>query len=758
MKNTRGCIKPLALIVFLLGVLAFILVCAVVLVSYRKQTQARVEFTPPTVIVSEPTSGASVFAGSYITVTSTATGMKPIISVELWMDGELKETQNSERPEGILPFYADFGLLVPSDGPHMLFVRAVNSVGVIGQSPPVSLVGELKPAEAFLAVPLQAGETLDGIAAAYGIEPEILHELNQELGNPPAAGAVVKVPAPPETGLEPGTTQPPPVPAGSVAVQIPDVPMMQIASDRSTGILPTGPFIPEPFAADTAPPAAPTNLQVEVNGCKVIMRWSDNAKDEESYYIYMVSVTFHGFAIPFSYLKPSPSTGPTWFEFQAPSTGAFSLWVEAANSYGSQPSNIAWIALAPGCPITTARLLEFTLQDMSVAGNYDKAYCYVSVEGSAERRLPVWETEFIAIQGGKGIFQGKSFYTTNTFPIPDDDSVDTSGECWGWSGDTLNKLGTFSSKFPKETWDGNRQTMDGTGGSFQFGVSIKGVVENYPLVVIEATDPTLPIPYAVSENPAPSDPSIQSMYPPARTLRWKWDGDPKEADYFAIFLNGKLIFSPRISDRETIVQLPGECGKPVRWQVAVRAGSTISNLSAPVQYDLPPCQIYLRVRFDYINFSWTDDGYPGDTCDTLETYFQISVRDVTRSFWNTDFSIPLKCGSHDFSDMTTSGPYKQIYGLEPNVITIPLAYGEDVSAFWIKARFWDSDTGSDDLYASFAEHPMSAYIPQMGARWPKCYDSYGTGYFISDEAKSDLGFTYAVYPNICRDIPPETGF
>jgi hypothetical protein len=202
----------------------------------------------------------------------------------------------------------------------------------------------------------------------------------------------------------------------------------------------------------------------------------------------------------------------------------------------------------------------------------------------------------------------------------------------------------------------------------------------------------------------------------------------------------------------------------------------ISTLSAPFAYDLPACHAYLRVRFDGINFWRTDDGAPGDMCDTLDTYFNISVRDVTRAFWNTNFNIPLKCNWHTFKDMT-GGPYPKIYGPEPYMITIPLSPGEDPGAIWIKARFWDSDPtwNPDDLYATFAEHPLGAYVPKMGEKWAMseawkdtdeptgysesdCYARRTTGKSVSDEASSFLTFSYSVYPNNCRDKPPAEGF
>lgn len=181
------------------------------------------------------------------------------------------------------------------------------------------------------------------------------------------------------------------------------------------------------------------------------------------------------------------------------------------------------------------------------------------------------------------------------------------------------------------------------------------------------------------------------------------------------------------------------------------------------------------MRFDSITLWRTDDGWPGDKCNTLDTCFEISVRDVTRSFWDTNFFIPEDCHGRKFKDMT-GGPYPGIYGPEPYVITLPLSPGENPSAIWIKARFWDSDPtwNPDDLYATFAEQPLGAYVPKIGEKWAMsetwkdtgeytgysdydCSTQMTSGKSITDEATSSLNFSYSIYPNNCRDKPPAEG-
>jgi len=760
-KHRGGCVKAGVALAIVLGALGVIAAGAYVLAGYR-QRQIRAQYAPPAVLVTDPAAGAEVPAGSHLVVSSTAVGMRPIVRVELWMDGELQEAQESDRPEGLFPFYADFDLLITSEGPHQLFVRAVDTADVVGQSAMVSVAGVLKPAEIFQAIAVQEGDTLDGIAAANGIGPGVLDQLNPGLGSPLAPGSVVKVPAPSDAQPEAQPPETPPVPAGGTQIQIPDVAMMQIASDRSTGLTSIGTFIPEPFVGNISPPATPTGLQAEVKGCKIAVRWNDNADDEENYYIYMVPVTFHGFALPAANLKPSPGTGPAWFELQPTTSGTFGISVDVANSYGSRSSATVWVYVEyqPGCPVTAATSLDIKVLDLSAAADLEKAYCYLSLENSTEQRTPS-VGDFVTLQGGKS--QASYYLGLYSIPLPKDSQLDVSGECWGWSADQLRLLGTFAASFAPETWLGDRQAIKRE--ALEIGISIQpSLTWGSEAQGSVSIDPTLPVPYALREDPPPAE--YQGEIPAKVTLRWKWDGDPTKIDSFEIYLNG-LPYQygvPHFKEQERMVSLRAECGQMVRWQVAVRTGSARSSLSSPLDHVLPPCQAYLRVRFDEIRFEKTDDGWPGDTCDTLDAYFQLSVRDVTRSFWNTNFVIPLKCYLYQFADIT-GGPHKAIYGAEPYVITIPLSPGEDPSALWIKARFWDSDSWNpDDLVATFAEHPMNAYVPRSGERWNSgsatayCTRRYNTGYSVTEEAKSTLSFTYTVYPNECRDIPPAEGF
>ncbi len=768
MKIRSGCLKIGTVFALLACALVLVAAGASVAINYAsdRQAQLRQQYSPPSVRVTDPSPGTSASAGSHIVVSATAMGVRPITAIAILLDGQVMEWQKSEKPEGVSPFYANFDLVVPAAGPYVILVRAADTLGLMGQSAQINLVAEPKPATGFMAVQVEQGETMERIAAGNGVPAETLQQLNQGVGDAPSAGTTIKVPAPPD---EAGPAQPPvqpAAPAGSTPIQIPNVPMMQIASERGIGPFSLGPFIPEPLAGKVGPPAAPTDLKVEVKGCDVTLRWQDNSENEEGYYVYLVPAIFHGFETPAAILKPSPNTGPTWYEFKPSVGGALSFWVEGWNSYGSQPSNVVWayVPYVAGCPATAVSKLTITVLDLTVTGNFDKAYCYVSFEKAPEQRVPY--EEFIALQGGKSQASDIASYGID---VPKDRILDLTGDCFGWSGSVFGHIGSFQAALNPDTWNGQRQTV--TGSDLEIGMSITPY-QGTEASQYGSTDPTLPVPYGVFFEVPPPGQGGYTYHPPFGTLNWQWAGDPKLIDGFDIFVNGKPYRSEKPESRQLSAQAPNECGEPPRWQVAARSGTVTSNLSEPFVYGMPKCQTVLRVRFEEINLEKTDDGWPGDYCDTLEAYFKIWVRDSTRSFWNSNFFKPVKCGTYTFKALA-GDTYTKLYAPEPNSITIPVYPGEDLSAIWFGAKFWDSDTGnSDDLFASFSEHPLGAYVPELGQRWTcsgsslgcssgadwECAIHRGTGNFISDEATSSITFTYSVYPNNCKDIPPETGF
>jgi hypothetical protein len=653
-------------VIVILGVVAYFL-------YLRRQDQARAEFEPPQVLMTEPVSGTSAPFGTELAVSATAFSHRPIVRAELWVDGELKEAKNSQRLEGVSPFYAMFSLLIPSEGAHMLFVRAVDAAGIIGQSLPVGVIGKPRASAvpAFRNVHVRAGETLADVAKTYGTDTTTLQDLNPHLSSQqpaanPAADMVLRVPIPPQPAA--------PAAPGSAPVPIPNTPPLKVIEPP-----PLGGGLQLGFLI-VNPPAAPSGLQAQVKDCKVRLLWNDNATNEDHYEVWMAGLNMPPRVIA---KLAAAAGGPAWFEFPAPQPGSFSFWVEAVNFFGRQPSNIAWVLVDPKCPTTLATHLQVEALDMTVGGNYDRVYCYVSFEGTPEVRIPGDDSAFIQVKGGQGDIAAWAADSHKfAIPIPADGALDLSGECWGWSGKALDKLGSFSSKFATETWDGARRVL--AGGSFQIGVAIKplGAMDTTgTMTTYSYNDPSLPVPYNLKMmgKVSPGVPGSAKTF-----LAWDWDGDKKAITGFMVFLDSagyKEIPNP--DARSVQVNLGTSCGERLSWQVVAVAGLAQSNLSAPLEYDLPKCPLYAHVTFKTISLfdvrdSWGLD-FRNKPCDTIEAWLAIYANDKKRtggSWWADLYTGPkaaeMTCGPYTFKQLF------QLWYNEPNpdVLVVPL-YGEN---------------------------------------------------------------------------------
>jgi LysM repeat protein len=698
MNKRRRYGMPIAVTLSVLAALACILL-GVFGVLYIRQQQARAQLEPPSVTITDPASGTSTLEGSPLYVSATAFGGIPITRVELWVDGELIEAEESRDPEGISPFYVSFDLVM-SQGLHTLFVRAVNAMGIMGDSWPVNVGGVERPGadEPARVVTVEAGETLDDIAAAYDADPETVRQLNPGLDDEePPAGSEVVLP-PPQSDTAPGPAGPPigpSLPPGGI--QRPGGGPLPPPTGPRLDVLPAAPLISTRDILDMvrvlSTPAAPTDLQAEVTGCNIHLRWNDNADNEERYEVrYLWNLGQDPRVI--AELEPAAG-GQVWFEFPAPDWGAFIFWVEAVNFWGRQPSNKVGALVVEGdCPQTLATHLQVEALDISVPAGYDDAYCYLSFEGAPHFPVPDPGAFFNDFVPGAIKF---------VVPIPGDESLEVEGECWGWPGGKLSEIGTLSGEYPRQTWDGARRPLLGSG--FEIGVAIKpleGAVDTSGLTTtFSYEDRMMFVPYDVREdrvrswNPVP---------PLLRSVNWKWDGDPNEISGFQILLNGVpynagggwSLVGP--TGRSALVTLPQECGGRISWQVRAVAGqaqSRLSELSPDNTYGLPQCPEYAMVKFHSVEFGDDCDFHPAwllelngrnkqfhESCDT-DIWTFCAIRGL---------HLGGDCGPHSFAS------WGEGMDPHPDTIVVPIPLGEirieikavvsDRSSGHLRAALW----------------------------------------------------------------------
>ncbi|MBU2611275.1 MAG: LysM peptidoglycan-binding domain-containing protein [Chloroflexi bacterium] len=701
MKESRGCTRPSLVMGLLFGFLALIAFgAALAIIYFRQQAQAqRAQFAPPVVIVSEPVSGAYVPAGTHLSVSATAFGKSPITRVELWANGELKETQESVRPEGDSTFYAHFALLIPSEGAHFLTVHAVNALGIIGKSLPVGILGTTRTAsgEILQTVQVNPDETLEDIAKKYGSDAETLQKLNPPLkGQQPAAGANIVVPIIP--GQVPALPNPPPPPPPIVLPPTMTGPMLQL-QPKTGGIdkfLDMIPLFGLALIAPPAPPAAPTNIQGQVDGCDVTLSWTDMAKDETRYEVWALTL-WMGVTTPWvvANLQPSPAQATVWYRFRTPQTGYVSFWVEAVNSGGKQPSNSITLYIDPKnycgwedwSQIPDSYLIV-QVYEMRVQGNYEKVYCYTSFENSPEQRIPEDPSIFIPVQGGKADFRGMMVGTfvpaqvIRLIPIPQDGALDIKGKCLAWSGGNLIDLEGFSGTYAKPDWDGARRTVKGASYEIEFAIkpySRGAVTAMFGSYSYE--DPTLQAPFYLHiEKPG------GTTDPREYLLSWKWVGDPKSINGFLVYLDEvRYKYVSGASTQSTFVVLPDYCGRTFRWQVTAVSSSDVaqSRRYYGISHKLPECPIYATVKFETYKFKYIDDsdsaGPPAGPCDTAELNYNINVNGTRKSFGRRPYEGEVckicykstDCGpTYTFND---SGLFFSTKDLYPDTILVPIS-------------------------------------------------------------------------------------
>jgi hypothetical protein len=642
-NRRRGCSRPIVVGLAVLAVLACAALGSCALLYYRLQ-QARAENEPPSVTITAPAEGASTLADGSMVVSAMAFGGIPVTRAELWLDGEHVDTQETRIQGGTSPFYVSFELLVPQ-GLHTVFVRAVNATGLIGDSWPVGIGGVERPAadEPARLVTVEEDRTLTDICAVYGCDPDIAGRLNPNLrGQQPPVGSTVVLPPPqsktepgpgePSAGPSVGPTVPPGGPSGTGTLPSPSGPPLQVIPPSP---LPVDVGALVGAAVNLWAPAAPTDLQAEIIDCNVRLRWNDNAANEQRYEVwYLWNITQSPRLI--ATLSPAKG-GQVWYEFPAPSWGAFIFWVEVVNAAGKQSSNkVGALVSVTTCAQTLAKELQVEALDMTVPSGYGQVYCYVSFEGAAHIRVPADTKDFIQVTGGKGnIASWASGNKKLVVPIPGDDSLEVEGECWGWSGGKPSKFGTFSGEYSRPTWDGVRRQLPGTG--FEIGLSIKplgGALDASGLLTTYSyEDPTMPVPYDVRAMNAPPWPPLDPLLV---SLHWEWDGDASKIAGFQILLNGSP-YSPAggwslaaPAARHAQVRLPKNCGMHITWRVRAVAGQAQSRLSAAGKendYDLPKCPepMYAMVKFNTITFI--------RNCDDLNLHWSLRVNGVTKSFY-----------------------------------------------------------------------------------------------------------------------------
>jgi hypothetical protein len=712
----------------------------------------------PMVTVSEPLSGTTFAQGEHFIVLSNSGGSRAVARVEVWLDGDLKATQNSQRAEGYRSFDSALPVALDSPGPHLLFVRAIDTSGLIGQSQPLTLIGAAAPdsRQATGTAIVDPGKDYQAIAESLGTDVNRLKQLNPDLrGQQPAVGSMINVPFEvQEMGKAPA-----PAPSTGGDSQMPKEPPLQVV----TGF---------PFWAGlplaTSPSAPPDGLQAEINNCNLWLAWNDKSAVEAGYEIWVAAPGLAPTLL--AKLQGSIMTGPAAAEVDVPQAGTFSVWVEAVESTGRQASNIVSVSVDPKCLTAKPTALQVEALDMKVPGSAGETYCYVSLMNAPYVRVPADDGDFIQAAGGNAnIATWAAAEHKLVVNIPANGQLPIGGKCLAWEGSTLVELGSFQADIASNLWNGTRLAVRGE--AFEIGLAVNPL-NGAPMTTFDLPlNGAIPAPYdLVEELPTTSGSQADPL---ARTLRWKWDGDPKTINGFDILFNGQPVASSEPGARAAAVRLPGSCAHAIRWQVVARAtvygragpGGGVATVKSPpsnsVQYQQPKCPYYLVIKFETLSVRTTDEeGFSGD-CPNLEAYYALvgpgpgalkKFYYPAGSFTGTSF-FTVQC-FHSYSLYEVGHRYaKNDYFAD----TVVAPLGDTNLHIWYSTMFFDYDGGQwlgggddwwgdtwFDMYANTPEELVNTFGCGMKFNAP----------FHNDVAGGAVTYTVSVVPNSCTTTPP----
>lgn len=760
------------LIIAIIGAVLLICVASTtfaLLLVRRMQRQYPVS-TGPTVLITSPGPGDAEAAAPAAVVQSLAYGPNPIEHVELWLDGEKVQSYSNPSAGSPAPLEVSFRQVL-TEGGHLLFVRAVDDNNLVGQSLPVEVQGtlSLEGEGPFNLVTMQARESLDDALAAAGTDLISTLPGNPALdpGNA-GPGTVIAVPIAPGEGGQPASPGPP---SGEIVNPVP----IEVTGMYPIG-LPLAQLLP---AFKVEPPAAPSALQASVAGCTINLLWNDASEQEAGFNVWIT-----GLGVPpriAARTAASAGTGGVSLEIQALGEGSFVYWVEAFNVAGVQISNQASVDVTGPCPSGTGEQLLVELLDFNGPAQIDRTYCYVSLQDLPEVRLPGGQDQFIQVTAGKGDLASlPAALRSYKLAVPATASIRLQGECWGWAGASLTRLGTFNQAIPQSAWDGSRVPL--TSSIFEVGVIVSVAQSGGNLVPFAAPDPGIPAPKILAlEKPVSLgdvglDPFEALDYLARgnqRTLRWEWkpSGQGKvDITGFTILLNGipfKQINSPQA--RSVQFDVPGFCGTKLDVSMVANAGE-LQSLPGNVVGDVQPaCTLYALVDFEEVVFGWTNDTLnPSDKCSTMDSYSRISVSEfydrggtdetsgvvLSKSFNGGGFYQPIRCGIYDMNTIAGSSYTKDEANPTQFILPIRVVEGH-TTTYEIEATIWDYDSlSANDVIARFMGsmyfHPdmieplMAKMQGNPGVLKDYYCDSY-TGIFDGD-AKSRINICVHLYP------------
>ena len=162
----------------------------------------------PIVMIQAPHDGERIQTGERFITHATARSPYGVSRVELWVDDQLVSTHDPEGDEPISPFVLNTSWASSTPGDHTVIVRAVSDKGLTGQATVVVEILEEDLAADLISHTVQEGESLESIAADYGVSADNIAQHNPGFSaGEPSIGGELQIPPPSDDAPPPDETQ-----------------------------------------------------------------------------------------------------------------------------------------------------------------------------------------------------------------------------------------------------------------------------------------------------------------------------------------------------------------------------------------------------------------------------------------------------------------------------------------------------------------------------------------------------------------------
>ncbi len=642
---------------------------------------------PPSVSIQKPESGRLVEINRVVPVDAFAYYDKGISRVELYADGALVGSQDSELPEGSDPLILAQPWMPLTTGRHILMARAYDRNRKFYDSSIiiVDVVDKLSDTASINTSFIERGAgaklpSLNAISKDSGIPLDTLRSLNPDLANLPADA---------------------PLPDG-VNFSMPYTP--NPAPDN----------VPTPPAPLTGTPPSPRITGATATDCSSVALSWDGVAGASGYTVYRLADG----QIAFTPVARLGSNATTYTD-RLPRFGSYLYQVGADSGSLEALSNTTSVSTAASCePAAPAGTTNLTVSFLSLKTSqaFDGIYCYSSLAGSPFKRIPRYDFQVLSPEADGLSYDLQTqlaYFGQLVLPSqPTSSPLKLTLECWGRRGAESTPIGTIQSSHGSSEWDG-RDLSENAGDvllhyridqnpltarplNIQLTPHLPGPDINLSTVFVpldgSGNSPTIPPPTNVRDIRAFNSGLCNvlasiNVHPPycQGSNRWRagdgiaWDwsdptGQITDSDITGYHI--KIVQLDMLDPHHPIVNILGEydihsgrfksvpapgilnnlgCSTVVEIIVQAEMGLNISDFSEPLFFTAPPCtqNDMITISVDQIIVG---DGSPESVTDNdpcvlctdrrLELYGSFMVND----FGGSSLDGPTSHNGPEFGD------------------------------------------------------------------------------------------------------------